>query len=190
MVQLGEIRKGTEIGYKSRGVRYIWAACEICGKERWVAVLHGKPSHTRCIACAPKAKGLIRRGESSPSWKGGRRKTADGHVSILLQPDNFFYSMADKYGYAREHRLVVAKSLGRCLQSWEIVHHRNGVKDDNRIENLQVISELGHRQLTILEHKVDKLLQENQELKEEIKQLREENRLVLWHIKEREGIQT
>lgn len=69
----------------------------------------------------------------SSQWKGGRTKHK-GYIYIL-QPNHPFCA---KSGYVSEHRLVIEKQIGRYLTKNEIVHHKNGIKDDNRIENLML----------------------------------------------------
>jgi len=96
-------------------------------------------------------RALNLKGENNPCWRGGRIKTSEGYVFIKLQPDNFFYPMANKpRGYVMEHRLVMAKHLGRCLHRWEILHHK-GIrytgkqnKSDNLIDNLELTTQGSH----------------------------------------------
>lgn len=76
-------------------------------------------------------------GENHGSWKGGR-VNIQGYIAVAVSPDSPFASMRMRAGYVLEHRLVMAKTLGRALWPWETVHHINGNKTDNRIENLQL----------------------------------------------------
>jgi hypothetical protein len=76
-----------------------------------------------------------RKGPDSPSWKGGRVIDKNGYVWLRL-PD---HPNANASGLVAEHRLVMAESLGRPLWPWENVHHRNGIRADNRLENLQLV---------------------------------------------------
>ncbi len=85
-----------------------------------------------------KLVGKRKRGPANVRWKGGKCR-CHGYIIVWLAPTDFFYSMADNDGYVREHRLVVAKHLSRCLLPWEVVHHKNGLRDDNRLENLELL---------------------------------------------------
>ena len=74
-----------------------------------------------------------RTGSSAPYWKGGRTKTQMGYMRVY-SPN---HPNAIK-NYVLEHRLVMEKHLGRLLLKHETVHHKNGIKDDNRLENLEL----------------------------------------------------
>lgn len=104
------------------------------------------------------------------SWNGGKQHCSKGYIAILLEKEDPFYSMADKNGYVKEHRLVMARYLGRPLLRTEIVHHRPDVaKDDNRIEVLYLMPNPStHNRLSSCF---------NCELKKEI-------RLLRWELKE------
>ncbi len=136
MPQFGDIARAKTLGYKG-GNLFVWRACEDCGNGHWV--MQAKDVRF-CKPCFSKRLNKIvkQRGELSNNWKGGRRGDGNGYINITLQPDDFFFSMADCHNTVKEHRLVMAKSLGRCLQDWEVVHHKNGIRDDNRIENLEL----------------------------------------------------
>ena len=105
--------------------------CEKCGTPRMTRVTKGVPRSRICLRC----------------YRQGARRilTSRGYVHIRLSKDDFFYPMCHnklddcQWGVIYEHRLVMAKHLGRCLTKEEVVHHKNGVKSDNRLENLELL---------------------------------------------------
>jgi hypothetical protein len=78
-------------------------------------------------------------GEKHRDWKGGRIPDKNGYI-LVHQPDHPY---ANSGGYVREHRLVMEQRLGRYLDPKEIVHHLNGDRADNRIENLELFASNG-----------------------------------------------
>lgn len=82
-----------------------------------------------------KPRKTWRKGPDHPAWKGGRKK--HGGYIYVYQPE---HPRATSAGYVLEHRLVMEKVLGHYLGLDEVVHHINGIRDDNRPENLIVFS--------------------------------------------------
>jgi len=78
-------------------------------------------------------------GKAHWNWKGGRIME-NGYVK-LYKPN---HPDSDRHGYISEHRLVVEGRVGRRLLTSEIVHHKNGSKEDNREENLELLSQSEH----------------------------------------------
>lgn len=114
--------------------------CE-CGCDRLTAGGRWLPGHAargrrRSPEFVAKRRAAMLR-ERNPNWRGGRKRNSDGYVQILV---GTAHPMADNNGYVLEHRLVMASAIGRTLESGEVVHHINEVKDDNRIENLTLFA--------------------------------------------------
>lgn len=78
-------------------------------------------------------------GNKAKNWKGGRRIDKHGYV-LIYSPD---HPHASSSKTVREHRLAMEKHLGRHLLPSEVVHHKNGIKSDNRLENLELFSSHG-----------------------------------------------
>jgi len=102
----------------------------------------GKPSGMLGKHCSEEHKskiGAAQRGTKNHSWKGGRQKQGGGYIRVL----SLAHPCADRLGRVMEHRLVMEAHLGRTLLPTEVVHHINGIKDDNRIDNLQRFDSAG-----------------------------------------------
>ena len=69
-------------------------------------------------------------GEKHWNWKG----KAKSRKYIMIKNYNHPFARKDKY--ILEHRLVIEKQIGRYLHTWEIAHHINKIKSDNRPGNL------------------------------------------------------
>ena len=72
---------------------------------------------------------------NSDTSKGYRTRSSDGYILV---------KRINRKGYDYEHRVIMENHLGRLLEPWEFVHHTNGVKDDNRLENLELVTHKEH----------------------------------------------
>ena len=116
-----------------------FAICPQCGIE-----YHASGSGPqRKKFCSGRCYHAFRVRENHPNWKGGGVRVAGGgYVRRVIYPEHPYYEMGRYHSPVSrdvlEHRLVMAEHLGRLLAKNETVHHINGDKTDNRIENLQL----------------------------------------------------
>ena len=132
----GQVEAVIDAKGRHRGLK-VWIICAVCVEGRWIRArnLRLKSFTGMCAKCHNKFTSAS--GENHPQWKGGTHSWS-GYKLVRIYPDNPFYNMTRKTGYISEHRYVMAQHRGRCLERWEIVHHLNGIRDDNRIENLEL----------------------------------------------------
>lgn len=101
-----------------------------------------------CLTCGAKVtrkakhcKKCNNTGTLAPSWKGGRTIDPKGYVRLrtsILGAEYADHPRVTKAKYILEHIIVMEEKLGRRLLPGENVHHLNGVRDDNRPENLEL----------------------------------------------------
>lgn len=85
-------------------------------------------------AAAAGEKWGFEAGEANPNWRGGRCINSKGY-RITYIPG---HHLANAEGWVPEHRLIMERTLGRPLSSSEIVHHIDGDKLNNEIDNLML----------------------------------------------------
>lgn len=165
--KVGDVKHGYAIGYTNYNL-YTYIACPICKDTRWVQVIGSRPVSEYCQQCSQKNRSRKNRPFRANSFMDG-----NGYIRIKLRTTDPYWKMANsKSGYVMEHRLVMAKSLGRCLEDWEIVHHLNGMNGDNRIDNLVIVG-YSKKQKTYLEHRLEDAEKLNEAKDNRIKSLEE-----------------
>jgi len=121
----------TVLGLSGRSIingkgRHLWKCKCVCGNIRKATTTSLRTGAVkRCRACKKVLSGSV---------MGNRIKDANGYVLITCR----CHPNATKQGYVREHVYVMSRYLNRKLEKGEEVHHKNGIKDDNKLENLEL----------------------------------------------------
>ena len=86
------------------------------------------------------------KGKMSHRWNTGKIISCEGYVKVRVGKEHPF---ADSNGYAYEHLIVWASCGKPKPREDQILHHRNGDKTDNRVENLEIMQRADHSRLHI-----------------------------------------
>lgn len=110
--------------------RPLWMCQCDCGNKAIVRSNNLSVGRTKSCGCARRVK---RRGEGHHSFKGGFL-TKSGYLMVKGEDRD------GKWTERPYHVVVMEKAIGRKLTAEETVHHKNGIRNDNRIENLELWS--------------------------------------------------
>jgi len=113
-------------GKHPAGKRLLWNCRCICGNIKAVNGDKLRNGDSRSCGCLKSESSRKRSGKLHSHWKGGV-VFRDGYTLVTSRGE-----------YIREHRLVMENHLGRKLLPNETVHHKNGIRHDNRFENLEL----------------------------------------------------
>jgi len=129
--------KVPERGHTKKTSSYSGAVCLVKGCDKrpvnkWMCNKHTLQRESGILDDkGDQLRELKTRGRRPLDW----RKEVAGYILVRAPKD---HPKARQDGSIYEHRLVMEKHLGRLLDRGEVVHHINGVRDDNCIENLQL----------------------------------------------------
>ena len=120
------------LGKPNRWGQSQWEVVCDCGRTKTVGGNSLKRGLTKSCGC-----GMVKRGAENPRWKGGV-KVYNGYRFIYVsEPSKIRVGAMNVY--LPEHAVVMSTHLGRPLLRGETVHHKNGNRQDNRIENLDLM---------------------------------------------------
>jgi HNH endonuclease len=94
--------------------------------------------------------GFYKKGVEARNWRGGRYINEFGYF-MVYNPEH----PRSHHGYVREHIMIMEKHIGRPILRNEEIHHKNGNRQDNRIENLVLMPRLTHHNITNLNQQRD-----------------------------------
>jgi len=106
-----------------------WNCVCVCGKTSLVRGADLRSYSSTSCGCS-RALAQKRTGPQHPNWKTGKYKDANGYIRLSFPGGKS----------QLEHRAVMEKTLGRVLLPEETIHHKNGIRDDNRSENLELFN--------------------------------------------------
>ena len=137
--QLTVIRQGDMKTFPSGSVARQWYCMCDCGKELQVLGNNLRRGNSKSCGCADLQR-KRQKAQLCHNWSGGRWINKDGYVMVYITDADKKYIRSSSRTYELEHVLVMSRHMNRMLTKEETVHHINGKRDDNRIENLELWS--------------------------------------------------
>ena len=110
---------------------------------------------------------MIKRNSKGQFVMGSGTIINRGYIMVYFPNHPYAKSSGkNKKAYVYEHRLIIEKKIGRYLKPYEVVHHINGIRDDNRVENLQLLpNNIQNLTMDKMRNEIERLQKENKELK-------------------------
>lgn len=131
---------------RKRIYKLVKTECKKCGQE--IEIGENKVARGRgkfcSVGCRISYYAEKHEGKNGPNWRGGSFVSA-GYRYVYRKT----HPNSTKEGYVKEHRVVAEKYLGRFLKKDEVVHHMNKDTLDNRIDNLEVMTQSNHMKMHV-----------------------------------------